>query len=119
MSKTILGFSLVLAALACACGGSAEEQCHDLIESVCHRVNTCTEEISDTKLPTSFEGECEDAVEAAAGSCDKAVDVTSSYDKCMDDIKALPCEDFLMIDDPANPSVAIPSTCRGVIKVER
>jgi hypothetical protein len=117
MPKTKLGLSLVCAALACACESSAEEQCTDLIEAVCQRVSTCTEEITATKLPAGFESDCLKQVEQSAGVCAKAVEVSSSYDDCIDDIEALSCDDFLSIDNDNSLSIGLPATCKGVIKV--
>ena len=117
MSKTSLGFSLVFATLATSCGPSAEEQCTDLIETVCKRVRVCTEEATDEKLPASFESECVKEVEKSAGVCSKATDVSSSYDDCVDDLESIDCEDFLT-GSGEDITIGFPSTCKGVIKVE-
>jgi hypothetical protein len=57
-------------------------------------------------------------VEQSAGVCSKAVDVSSSYDECMDEIKESECEDFLTIGSDSSVEIGFPSSCKGVIKVE-
>ena len=118
MSKTKLGLSLVLAAFALACSPSAEEQCTDLLETICERVTFCTEEITDTDAPPGFASECVKQVEKSAGVCSKAVDVSSSYDECMDEIKDSKCENFLTIGSDESVDIAFPAACKGVIQVE-
>lgn len=117
MSKSSLGFSLVFAAVASACGPSAEEQCNDLMGTICKQVRICTEESTGDKLPASFESDCVKEVEKAAGVCSQATDVSSSYDDCVDDIESSDCEDFLT-GSGANISIGFPTSCKGVIKVE-
>ena len=117
MSKSSLGFSLVFAAVASACGPSAEEQCTDLMETICKQVRVCTEEATGEKLPASFESDCVKEVEQAAGVCSKATDVSSSYDDCVDDIESVECKDFLT-GTGEDINIGFPTSCRGVIKVE-
>jgi hypothetical protein len=117
MSKSRLGFSLVFAVLAVACGDSAEEQCNDLISSICKRVLVCTEEITGSKSPAGSESQCVEEVQKSAGVCSRAVDVSSSYDKCIDEIDEIPCDNFLA-DEDGTINIGFPASCKGVIQVE-
>ena len=119
MATTRLGVGLVWMALACGCNDSPEEQCKALLGAICKRVTMCGEELSDSTAPEGFESECVKQAEQSTGVCENAVDVTSSYDTCMDEIEDASCDDFLTIrasDDKI--TIVFPASCKGVVKVE-
>src|SRR5262245_12607414 len=118
MAKTKLGVGLVWMALACGCNDSPEEQCRDLLGAICKRVTMCGEELRDSMAPEGFESACVKQSEQSTGGCENAVEVSSSYDTCLDEIEDASCDDFLTIrpsDDKI--TVVFPDSCKGVVKV--
>lgn len=119
MVSTRLGLSLVWMALACGCSDSPEELCKDLLGAVCTRVTMCTEELTATMAPEGFASQCVKQVEQSTGVCEKAVDVASSYDTCIDELEGASCNALLTIRASDNKVTTIlPASCKGVIKVE-
>ncbi|HKU42175.1 MAG TPA: hypothetical protein VJR89_28650 [Polyangiales bacterium] len=118
MSK--LSFALLLAVLSLACGGpDPEQQCEDLLKTICKRARVCGEEVLGEKAPANFESDCVENVQDTAldKDCSHAVDVTSSYDTCIDEIESSSCDDFL---DVSGSGVKIdpPASCSKVIRLE-
>jgi hypothetical protein len=111
-----LGIAMALVACASACGGGssgsdavqsgssgsdAVQKCEDLSQLKCERVVECGGMQS---VPTCL------ADIQKSEYCDHAVGVASSYDACVQDLRAISCTDLL-----ASGAWNLPLACMGVI----
>lgn len=93
-------FILVVCFLGIGCAPSPAEQCDTFVATFCDKVVECVG------------GASSDCVAATNKiiSCERAVDVSSSYGKCLDDIDRISCASFIQ-----NGNAVLPATCLGVV----
>ena len=97
LCTTILTLSLGLT----GCADDQEvaiEKCEDLVNNICELVVECGFDTLSS---------CKSTFKASGFDCERAVDVSSSYESCMEDIDAQTCSTFLNGD--------LPESCNGVI----
>jgi len=105
-----------------ACGGddedSAVDKCNTLQTTVCTRIADCSVEgglIGASERDAAYD-DCSSGVEQGL-DCSNAVDVSSSYDTCIDDLNGATCDTVVaFIQDPEN--VGLPDSCSEVILLE-
>ena len=121
MKRAYLGMVLVSLLSAGACSDeNPEDQCRALLETTCRRIRECGEELTGEKLPSSFDDECVESVMKGVGGkgCEAAVDVSSSYDQCIDTLNDLECDELLSEGPDGMLDPTLPNSCSKVIKVE-
>jgi hypothetical protein len=102
-----ISFSLFLG--ACGGGESAVEKCDDLVDTLCEKGVECV---------GGSKAEC---VQAAASqlACGRAVKVTASYDRCLDEIDEFSCSTLFPTDpETGQPTLSLPADCMGVILLD-
>ena len=109
-----LGFA-VLVVLVFGCEEETpQEKCEAFYDLVCDRLVEC----AGTSLPTDYKKTCIDALEKER-SCSRAVEVSDSYDDCIDDFGSLECNTLFPINPLTNNrTTALPSACVGAIKAQ-
>lgn len=96
MSKLILAVCLALV----GCAPSPAEQCDTFVDTFCAKVAECTGTSANKCV----------AEASTALACSRAVDVTDSYDACLNDLDREPCTAFIQ-----NGAPVLPADCKGVI----
>ena len=129
--KRISLWTLVAAGLPLsACGGEpqagdATAECNALAELACEHALGCLTKLGRLSRD-DYEQEYDDCVRAVnrQASCDEAVEVSESYDACLEDLEAEPCstwdvpesEDSFFFQEV---TVIHADSCEGVILVGR
>lgn len=109
-----LGFALLVPLFSACEEETPEEKCEAFYELVCDRLTEC----AGTALPSDYEETCIDALESER-SCSAAVDVSDSYDTCIDDFGSAECNTLFPINPLTNNrTTVLPSACRGAIKTQ-
>jgi hypothetical protein len=108
----LCGLGMVLVASACGGGESSpEEQCEDLVETVCDRVTSCLDVPSEKAACIRGAGEGLD--------CSAAKSVNDRYDTCMDQIERASCDALVDFDADGDLVILLPESCGAVIEVGR
>jgi hypothetical protein len=105
--RSVVAIAMIVSASACGGGSSgsdAVQKCKDLSQLKCERVVECGGMPS---VPTCL------ADIQKSEYCDHAVAVTSSYDACLQDLRAISCTELL-----ASGAWNLPLSCMGVILVQ-
>lgn len=114
------GCFLVIALGLSSCGGGSNslspvEECDDLLDLICTKIQSCGEQLSGTAAPPTFHKECLDKQRTLL-DCSKATSVGASYERCNSELVDFSCSIFLTLD--ANEtllSVNLPASCTAVI----
>lgn len=91
--------TLALLGLVACSEETAEDKCNEFVETISDRAATCG----------GNRQEFEDGVRGAL-ECSRAVDVASSFDSCMEQIRTLPCGTLFPAEGPS-----LPTACESVI----
>lgn len=113
--------TLFLLAVLLCCGGGNEpsprEKCEALFDVLCESVGECYNERNGLDGSSVLRDLCVERF-ASAGSCERAVAVTPSYDQCLDRLNNLNCDEFFDEDGRVSDDYSLPATCRTVIQVQ-
>jgi hypothetical protein len=97
----------------------AVDKCELFANTWCTHAISCLVQVN--RLNTSQEQEQLDAckrVAIAAVPCEKAVDVGASFDQCLSNVDAMPCQTW-DVDVAQLSTITPPSSCFGVVKVQK
>jgi hypothetical protein len=104
--KSFATATLVLYAAACGTETSPVEKCDDLVDVLCDRGVRC---VGGSHI------ECVQAVKTGL-PCGSARSVTSSYDRCIDQLETASCNVLFAINPQTGELVVrLPADCMGVI----
>ena len=106
----------ILIAVACACvvsacsGGDeagAVEKCDRFVDTLCDRIVSCIGNIT--------HGECVQVSQQEVG-CGAALEVSESYDRCIDQFSTFSCSILFPVDPiTGQPETELPADCVGVL----
>lgn len=103
---TTLGCLVIV--LMCGCGAeeSAVEKCDDLVDVLCDRGIQCL---------GGTHSECVQAVQSQL-PCGSAKAVSSSYDRCIDQLQAGSCSSLFPVNPQSGqPEIRLPADCMSVV----
>ncbi len=114
MKNNVVVKVVVLAVLGCVgCGDkSPKDKCEDLIDAVCDRGVECI---------TGAAGMHDECVHAVEGDlpCGDVKSVTSSYDRCIDQLNEQSCQTLFPRDpDTGDQALVLPTECSGVLSTQ-